>query len=160
MIETWSLCHRTDWFCFLARSSQVCWFIRAYKEGFVQTLCWRHSFAWILKYCISLCWCVWWKRQGDPTNIFYVVCLQREPLFLFTSCPTESHLVVVSHVPCGLVWLSLSRAKRVTGMILPWWDPRPWSSDFEHLGSSVGCWCIWYSACLPVAEKSLQKNKN
>lgn len=97
--------------------------------------------AWILKYCISLCWCVWWKCQGGPTNIFYVVCLQREPLFLFTSCPTKSHLVVVSRVPCGLVWL-----------IVPSWESN--GNDFAPVRPTplenwlwapwLQCWLLTY----------------
>lgn len=57
--------------------------------------------AWIPKYCISLCWCVWWKFRGGPTKIFYVVCLQREP---FISLHLLSHRVTFGGGQPSPIW--------------------------------------------------------
>lgn len=44
------------------------------------------------------------------------------------------------------------------GTSLPSWDPHHCNDYLEHLNSSVGCWCVWYSACLPMVEICLKNS--
>lgn len=37
-------------------------------------------------------------------------------------------------------------------------DPHHCNDYLEHLNSSVGCWCVWYSACLPMVEICLKNS--
>lgn len=102
--------------------------------------------------------CLMEISRWSHKKIFYVVCLQREPFISLHSCPTK---VTFGGGQPSPIWSSFTLVpdfKKEMGTRLPLWDPHHCNDYLEHLNSSVGCWCVWYSACLPMVEICLKNS--
>lgn len=135
-------------------------FIRAYTEGFVKTRHWLYNFlTWCMNSQVlyfTVLVCLMEISRWSHKNILCSVPSKRT----FISLHLLSHKVTFGGGQPSPIWSSfiLVPILEKMGTSLPLWDPHHCNDYLEHLNSSVGCWCIWYSACLPMVEICLKNS--